>query len=172
MIDKKEFKKMAKKILQSDKPVQNPKLMHPAREWGVGILTGLVILAGSAIWSANTYISYRNGASISGSAPDGEVVVYRASLVEAALKTYADRTIKYESLIGNNSVPTEEIPVESDDETFAPIAEDLDSGEGLEPEPKTEPESDIAPENQTNNEEDGVTETPQQDVSSGPIQVN
>lgn len=143
MIDKKEFKKMAKKILKSDRGVQNPKLMHPAREWGIGVILGFLILAASAAWSASTYISYRSSSNISSSDVDSEVVVYRALQVETALKTFAERSVRYEELVGGTSEVNpsqEEVEFPLVDEITASSSEDilLEEG-GLETELATEP---------------------------------
>ena len=159
---------MAKKIFKSDKGVKNLKLMHPKREWGVGILAGLFILGGSGFWSANTYISYRNQANLTSGSVEGEVIVYRASQVEAALSAYAERIVKYEALVRGNSLPSapETLP-EAVSITTEETVEDsdlveeavLDTEAELEVETGTE-ESPDTPEDQT------------QEIFEGSIQVN
>lgn len=105
MIDKKEFKKMAKKILRSDKGVVNPKLMHPAREWGIGITVGLIILVVSMVWSAEVYLSYRD-TNFDEVANENEVIVYRASLVENTLALFTNRADYFADLLSNSTQPS------------------------------------------------------------------
>jgi hypothetical protein len=172
MIDKKEFKKMAKKILKSDRGVQNPKLMHPAREWGIGVLSGLLVLAASAAWSANTYVSYRNNANINNSSVDSEVIIYRALQVETALKTFSDRNERYGSFVGgNNNLPGEEpvLEVEIDLSTSTEEVSDEPEAEFV-----TEEELAVQPEAEPASDEDtSVDEIPAvQEVDMNSLQLN
>jgi len=168
MIDRKEFKKMAKKILKSDRGVQNPKLMHPAREWAVGILIGLIIIAASGAWSSNTYISYRTNSDINSNTSEKEIVVYRASQVEAALKTYADREAEFESLMNVNNLPTTGITTEPENEV---VASTTLNGDGLDPGIEVSVESD---DQETSEEDEGSDDKPETppESTNDIIQVN
>jgi hypothetical protein len=125
MINKKEFKKMAKNILRSDKNNINPKLMHPTRDWEIGMIIGLVIIVVTAAWSANTYLSYRGTSTISGTQTEAEPVVYRESLVQAALQEYETRSEESQAEeVAPNSTTTDEVidedPGESPSEATNP----------------------------------------------------
>jgi len=108
---------MAKSIFNSDKGLQAPKLMHPVREWTIGLLAGILILIGTGVWSAQTYIFYRNTGNISYASVETEVVVYRASLVEVALTNYANKVEVNRALLANTPSVIS-TPEEVEDEVF------------------------------------------------------
>lgn len=105
MINKKEISKIAKRIFHSKTGLQNPKIMNPTREWGVGLLVGFIFFVAIAGWSAQTYLSNKNfGDTVSHTAGE-EVVVYRESMVEAALQAYELRNQKHQQLLDSSYVP-------------------------------------------------------------------
>ena len=121
MINKKEFSKIAKRIFHAKSSLQNPRIMNPSREWGIGLLIGFAFFIATAGWSAQTYLSNKNVGDITSDSSQDEVIVYRASMVEAALKAYEQRNQKHQQLLNKTYVapPVIEEIVEEDtvDET-------------------------------------------------------
>jgi hypothetical protein len=106
MINKQEFKKMAKDIFKVSKGIQNPQLVHPRREWFIGLFIGLIILGSTIVWSGNRYLFYRNLAVSENVSGKQDIPVYRETLVKEALNSYSERNNEYERL-------TKRSPVES-----------------------------------------------------------
>ena len=71
--------------------MHQPKPINPAREWAIGLIIVLIILGGIGIWSSLTYLKYKNSSVSEASVLEEEMVVYRESLVKAALEKFAQR---------------------------------------------------------------------------------
>ena len=115
MIHKKDILKIAKKVLRKQKGLRDHQLIHPAREWLIGILLGLGCFTVIAWGSVATYITYSNVTVTGTTDVEAEKVVYRAELVDAALKVFGEREKNYTELLENrvSVLPVETIPVES-----------------------------------------------------------
>lgn len=109
-------------------------IMHPEREWFIGLSVILTILAVGLYWSVFQYDRYRNVSTNGESVTEGETV-YKDNLVEAALVDFSKRKEEYNNvkadLLGAPApvVPiVEEVvtePVEVVEETPAQEAEEL-----------------------------------------------
>lgn len=110
MINKSEFTDIAKRVLRFNKGLKSPQIMHPQREWLTGLLVAIIFFGSSVAWSAHMYIKYKNLA-INGSdvSIDTEVIVYRESLVTAALEEFSSRQELHNELLGvgvlNKAIP-------------------------------------------------------------------
>lgn len=100
MIDKNLIKKMVDHTLRPEKKqfIDN-NIMHPEREWLIGILVGVVIFVSGLVWGLHTYNFYRNIEIVT---YESEAVVYRASLVEETLRDFAKREEIYNELLTKN----------------------------------------------------------------------
>lgn len=108
MMNKKFFEKIAKKIKQSNKGVENSHIIHPAREWFIGLFFSVLILSGIGVWSWHTYFSYRSTSEIEGVSESDRPVVYRKSVVDSALSEFESRVNLHKSIIlENKSAPVE-----------------------------------------------------------------
>lgn len=119
MIHKKAIRKIAKDIFKFDKGIPNPKLMHPARDWQIGIIFGLVAFIAVSWWNFNTYLTYREDIVVEQLDSSGDDIVYREALVTATLESYDDMRETHQSFLQTNEAPPvvpEESPVEVDDE--------------------------------------------------------
>lgn len=105
MMNKKEFTKFAKRILHSGQGVHQPKPINPSREWAIGLLVAVFVMAGSGVWSAQTYLKYRDASVGETDVVDEGVVVYRESLVKAALEKFDQRKESLDGLLKNKVVP-------------------------------------------------------------------
>lgn len=113
MLNKKQIAAAARKILRHSKGLKDPKLMHPEREWVIGLCVAVAIFAVTASGSAYTYWQNKH---LSAVVPEGteEVIVYRESMVKEALKRFGDRNAEREALMGTmtgmSAAPSEPAP--------------------------------------------------------------
>lgn len=121
MISKKDIAKIAKQILKRQRGLRDHQIIHPAREWFVGLGLSLLILIGGATWSAFTYIEVSKRTV---ETTETEVVtanVYRADIVNAALSKFRERTDNFNQLLQNR---TQVIPAQSTEVTL-PVPADV-----------------------------------------------
>ena len=102
-MNKREFTEIAKKVLRSNKGLKSPQIMHPEREWLIGLFVAVVFFGTSAAWSAHMNIKYKNISVTGNNDVESDVVVYRESLVNSALQKFSSRQEIHESLL--NSTP-------------------------------------------------------------------
>ena len=125
MMNKKELTAFAKNIIRSQKGLQNPQLMHPRREWIIGILVATFIFGASIAWSSVKYFEYKSSDTLTSTEPASPVAVYRQNLVQEALEVLVKKEQQLSVLLG---VPLESLPeeemVEVDSET---VTENTDS---------------------------------------------
>jgi len=99
MMNKNEIKEMLGKVFQSkNRSLANHQIMHPAREWFLGLLAGLIMAGLGGFWSVNSYLQYSEVSLNSNDIGETDVVVYRESVVKAAQSDFSERAVKYEKL--------------------------------------------------------------------------
>jgi len=108
-MNKKEIAKIAKKILRQQQGLSDYQIMHPTREWWLGISIGVVIFIATTVWSASVYIKNRNAPTIESSASEQEVIVYRKSWVDTALQELKNRELALGRLL-NSATQPEQFP--------------------------------------------------------------
>ncbi|MCD5381333.1 MAG: hypothetical protein LR008_02040 [Candidatus Pacebacteria bacterium] len=111
MINKKEFTKIAKRILSSQQGLSRPETMHPSREWFIGLLVAIIIFTASAFWSVQIFKAYQTTTVTDNVQQQERAVVYRDSLVEAALAVFSERQDKHSSLLSGAQKAEPELPV-------------------------------------------------------------
>ena len=116
MMNKKEITKIAKRILHPHKGYKEPKIIHPTRDWIIGLLIALSIVGGSAVWSASTYLEYQSLSVGDTNEIEEGVVVYRESLVKAALEQFSSREEKWDSLLESQQTPVEDSTTDTETE--------------------------------------------------------
>jgi hypothetical protein len=102
MINKQKITDLTKKFFHKEKILKSPRLMHPKREWLIGLLIAALLFVGTAGWSAYSYIYYRDFTPDNSDLETNEVIVYRESLVEEALNQYQQREQTYSDLLDQN----------------------------------------------------------------------
>ncbi|MBP6924679.1 MAG: hypothetical protein KBC62_04485, partial [Candidatus Pacebacteria bacterium] len=95
----KHIEDIIKSINRHKKGLRDPQIMHPEREWGIGIFLAVLIFILSATWSLSLYIENRNAAAHMQTEEQPESVVYRESQVEEALARLGERTTVLTSLL-------------------------------------------------------------------------
>lgn len=110
-----------KSISRHKHGLRDPQIMHPEREWLIGISIAVTIFILSGAWSLTLYLKNRNVSSDIQMGEQSEVVVYRESMVNEALGRLDERKAELDALLGKE--PIVETPPEELEE-IAPPAED------------------------------------------------
>jgi len=111
MINKQEIKNIAKRILKFRRGVRDHQIIHPSRDWFIGLAISVLLFGTSAAWSAHVYINHKNSSVGEVVGVVEEVVVYREAMVAAALQYFGDKQEFYTNLLHSESVteqPSEE----------------------------------------------------------------
>tara|TARA_B100000745_G_scaffold285608_1_gene220947 strand:- start:971 stop:1348 length:378 start_codon:yes stop_codon:yes gene_type:complete len=97
MIDKKEILKMATHVFKKGQGYPDRRLMHPRREWSVGVLLLTIVILLGGFASSQIYLKYSN---IEALIPETEVeiVAYDEAAVKEALETFRKRAGLYGTL--------------------------------------------------------------------------
>jgi hypothetical protein len=124
MIHRNKISEIARKLVKPNNiSLRSLQIMHPNREWGIGLLLAVLIFAGSGIWSAKTYLSYRNFSVDEDVEIETSTVVYRETLVENALKIFASKKLNFDELADKENTPLE-TSVPSATSTDVEVSED------------------------------------------------
>jgi len=101
MINKNTFSQVVRSITKADHGLRDPQLIHPSREWGIGLTVALLLFIAGTVWSVQIYQTFKSATVQDISLTEGETVVYRASLVEAALTAYDERVATHTQFLKN-----------------------------------------------------------------------
>jgi hypothetical protein len=91
MIDKKFSASLLKAIVRRSRGLSDHNIIHPEREWFVGILIALICLIAGIIWSAHLYFTYAGNVPDLTASPATTNQIYRAGDVVQALEEYRAR---------------------------------------------------------------------------------
>lgn len=100
---------IVKSISRHKKGLRDPRIMHPEREWTIGILLAALVFVSSATWSLTVYLENRNAAAGMSIEEQSESVVYRETMVKEALSQLDSRAKKLKTLLPDTSRVVEEI---------------------------------------------------------------
>ena len=101
MITKNDITRIAKHILKRQRGLRDHQIIHPVREWFIGLVCSLLILVGGAVWSAFTYFEV-SGRTVETTSTDVVTAnVYRGDIVNAALAKFRERTDNFNQLLEN-----------------------------------------------------------------------
>jgi hypothetical protein len=115
MINKKEFIKIAKKILHPQHVLREKRYTYPMREWFLGLISTIAIITASTVWSTQMYFKYQKDLVNDGSASSQPVAVYRESLVKAALEKFSQNKTSLDFLLTDKVKEiSEDTPIEID----------------------------------------------------------
>lgn len=138
MMIKNDIKKMASKLWHHQKGMRSYSIMHPEREWLIGLVVALGLVMAIGSWSAYTYLQNKllieNGLEV-------EVVeeaVYRESFVEEAKELFRQRNVVLGEVPVVTEVAVDETEATSTDDVVEESSEDDDTDlpeEGPAPEP-------------------------------------
>jgi hypothetical protein len=99
MIETKDITKMVHHIARRNRGVADPQIMHPMREWIIGIGVTSAGIFGGAVLAASLYSYYsaKKDATVSMAET---VVPYNAAVVDQALRDYRLKQSAYEAVSG------------------------------------------------------------------------
>ena len=108
MINKKDITEIAKKMMRKHQGLRDPQIIHPRRDWIIGVFLSLAAFAGIAWWSGMSYLNYSNISVIESVELADTSVVYKEGQVNAALELFKEQTDNYNQLLQNRVryVPT------------------------------------------------------------------
>lgn len=109
-MNREEFTTIAKRIVGFQKGLKNHKIIHPTRDWFIGLFMALMIFFVSAAWSATTHQKYQNTTISTGITSEEDVVVYREALVKAALEELSKRQKRLSTYTKQGISPVNESP--------------------------------------------------------------
>jgi len=153
MIEKNEMKKMLRKIFHSESgSLVSRQIMHPAREWFVGLFAGLIMLGFGGFWSVNSYLQYNEVSRGSESGP-ADVAVYKSEVIKEAQADFNERAVKYErlkeELLDSNRVVISESTSTTSSELKEVFIDTEESGSVLSEDSQDVFEEDVAEESST-----------------------
>jgi hypothetical protein len=123
MIDKKIAHNIVRDILKRKQGISNHQIMHPEREWFLGLTAALIFLCLSTVWSVSLYRQYSSMNQNSSSSDTATDVVYRANAVDDALAEFAKRKQAYSDLknklLNQKIVTPTPLPILVTEETIA-----------------------------------------------------
>lgn len=121
---------MAQKILKHSRGLRDHKMMHPEREWLIGLAIALSLFTITAYASIYTYWKDKNMTSSSDTTVSEDSVTYRASLVRDALKRFETRNKEREDMMSTFSA--DRAPVEPASDTSSTSIKEASSTAPLE----------------------------------------
>lgn len=112
--------KFARDVFTKKKTLAANRLIHPHRDWAIGLFLGGCILVGIMAWSAYMYVSNRSGDNAQEKVDPASLPVYRAATIEQAIELFQKKETAYNSLKQQVIVPpviieetTEEVSTDS-----------------------------------------------------------
>jgi len=103
MIDKKNILKMTKAVFRKSQGYPDRKLMHPQREWGIGLIIFIGVVIVGSVFAGNVFVEYQH-IDVSTSESNESIPSYKKSVVQDALETYRSQTDTYTEL--QNQIPS------------------------------------------------------------------
>lgn len=125
MITKKDIVTMAQHVLKRSKGIPDKRLLHPGREWLVGLLAfSLVVIVGS-VWAAKSFMFYWHADSATGGQKQN-VPKYQQDWIETVLGEYDQKTADYEAIVEDVvSAPVVVPTVTNDTASTAVVTEEI-----------------------------------------------
>lgn len=108
-IDNQHIQDLAKKLFHHRQGFDQIKLVHPRRDWVIGVIVGAIIICLMAGWSVYTYLEQRQAISLESPIAEVQMPVYKAEVVEDALTIFAKRAQQFSQLTGGGVVQTESV---------------------------------------------------------------
>ena len=116
MISKKDIISMARQVFRRSQDRQSRELMHPVREWFIGLGAFALVAGAGSLYVWNEFNFYQS-LSPEGGQVEMELVSYHEAAAEAAIERFAAKSATYTELV--NAEPLAELTPE---EAAAPEA--------------------------------------------------
>jgi len=120
------IKIMARHVWSGHRLVHDHELVHPGRDWLLGIGSGVVISSIIIGWSAQLYFTYRDNPQDNSDQAQTDMVIYRAPLVESARIILLERGLAAAALKtqASDTVTPVAVPVEVATSTVPEVSEE------------------------------------------------
>jgi hypothetical protein len=106
----KHFKDITRKFIHPERGLKDPQIMHPEREWLIGLALMVTLFLCSALWSVGVYIANRD-VVVDEAAAEAEIAaVYRESVVKTALDTFEKKDAELKHLLSGASPSIPAVP--------------------------------------------------------------
>ena len=101
MIETKDITKMVAHIIRRDKGIADSQIMHPTREWfiGLGVAVLIVLLGSWFCWYIYSEYSRTIDSALSVTEP---VIPYQAATIAEAIKIYETKQLKFSEILGTS----------------------------------------------------------------------
>ena len=123
---------LTKKLFHQQQGTRRIKLMHPKRDWVLGLSFGLVLFVGIISWNISVYFEQRQGVQFTDTDVVAELPTYRAESVSQALDIYKIRQENFAALSGSR------LPIIIEEPTAPPPGVSLPSIETASTGPESE----------------------------------
>ena len=142
MIERKDILKMVRHVTKRSRGVPDKKLIHPRREWLIGLVLFIVVLAGGLTYNS---FSYQKALTVGSEESEGTtgVVQYRTGLVEDALTIYRERKLRFEELRPEATAPAMQTPQNPIEDGLVEGSEDTDVQQQIEENFEESPVEDV-----------------------------
>lgn len=122
MISKQDILKMARVVTKRSQGYHAPKIVHPNRDWLIGVALFIVVATTGGILNAKTHVVYNNlGTQV------GETQIthteYKTNQADAALMIFRERQKNYKTLM--NEIAVVPVPVIQSEDSVATSTEDV-----------------------------------------------
>ena len=92
-----QIKQITKKLFKAKAGSAHVKILHPKRDWILGLTIGFCIILGITAWNGYTYFVNRDGG-----AADTEIIIanprYQSSVVGQALKIFETKSVEFDAI--------------------------------------------------------------------------
>ena len=88
---------LKQRFLKKKPALRDPQLMHPDREWAIGLFVAVLIFSVCGLWSIHSYLKNRAATALPIEDSSGKTV-YRESVVKEALQKMDERKQTFERL--------------------------------------------------------------------------
>ena len=137
MISKKDITKVVKNVVRRDRGVPDRRLMHPRREWSVGLLLWITVVLAGGFYAAVTFNTY-TGINVDDEVVEVNQLRYKRAEALDAIEIYEKKKASHDLLL--QSRPIEASTPEAEVGAEPGVVEDEVGSE-----PNPEPEAETAP---------------------------
>ena len=123
MISKKDIAKIAKRVFKHQRGVHDHQIIHPERDWFIGLSGGLLLLVLGSAWSVLTYRDVSDSGVENSGVSEVQQISYREDMITTALEKTNERQDNYQTLLDERKA-TQPLVEEVVDEKSEPEVEE------------------------------------------------
>ena len=127
MINKNDINQIVKNILKREQGIPDRRLMHPKREWAIGLLVCLLVVLSGGIYSFIIFNIYSN-IKIEDVEANVSVLNYKRADALKAIDVFQKRSDDHDLIISTRPVVIDEVVIETDSNDTQETEGEIDSG--------------------------------------------